>query len=185
MAANDRFYEIKLSNRPAFWGDLGNRLQISGLVLEGEDTQCIVLTPDSSITSLDSIEIITPDSGEWWDIIRVSDDPAIFELDETGGIKAVHRKVRYQISGVVQQKVWARDGFICRFCYRQMGEVQLTVDHFQPLELGGANDGSNYISACRKCNKRKGNKSPEDWCKEIDADYDEFVKYLRSAPPIK
>jgi 5-methylcytosine-specific restriction endonuclease McrA len=40
----------------------------------------------------------------------------------------------------VQQKVWAADGFQCVYCGAKMGETLLTVDHFVPLELGGANE---------------------------------------------
>ena len=35
--------------------------------------------------------------------------------------------------------------------------------HFVPLEMGGANDTSNYLTACRKCNKDKGGMAPADW----------------------
>jgi hypothetical protein len=59
-----------------------------------------------------------------------------------------------------------------------MGKAQLTMDHFFPLELGGKNDTSNLLSACRACNKAKGSMSPEDWCDLRKLDFDSFVDYL-------
>jgi hypothetical protein len=180
MAANDRFYQINLASRPAFWGDLGNRLQLSGFLLAGEGASVLVLSPNmGDFESYD--DILRPSVAEWWDIIRATDDPCVFELDSTGGIKAVHRKMRYTISGAVQQKIWARDDFICQYCFRKMGEVQLTVDHFEPIELGGADDPTNYLSACRKCNKSKGSMPSDQWCLEKGCD-SRILKYQMSKP---
>ena len=94
--------------------------------------------------------------------------------------KAFHRKLRYEISGAVQQKVWVADGCKCMFCGAKMGNSQLTIDHFEPLESGGKNDPSNYLSACRKCNKDKGGMKAIDWCVLKGLDYDFFVEYLRT-----
>ncbi len=176
MAASDRFYQIQLPDRFMMWGDIGNIIQIAGIIVQGAGRSVMLMTPDSS--TLYDMQTITLSVEEWSAFIRHSDDPSVFELDATGGIKAVHRKLRYQISGAVQQKIWARDGFKCMFCKREMGDVQLTIDHFEPLELGGVNDQSNYLSACRKCNKRKGNMTPQDWCRDKDYNYDYFVEYL-------
>ena len=71
--------------------------------------------------------------------------------------------MRYAISGAIQQKIWAADSFACVYCGAKMGDILLTVDHFIPLEMGGKNIESNFVSACRKCNKRKGNDSPLVW----------------------
>jgi len=121
---------------------------------------------------------MTLSTDEWSDLLQRSDNP---EVLVNGSLeKAFHRKLRYDISGHVQQKVWAADGFRCMFCNRKMGEVQLTIDHFVPLEQGGKNDPSNYLSACRKCNKDKGGMNPEDWCKMKKLNYVHFVDYLAS-----
>ena len=177
-----RFYQVKFENRPAFFGDLGNNLKITGVMFEGQGTYVMVLTPASDFAQYqEQYNILSLNDAEWSEVIQASDDPKIFELDPTGGIKAVHRKVRYQISGAVQQKIWVRDGLKCMFCNQKIGEVQLTIDHFIPLELGGANDPSNYLSACRKCNKRKGSMEPREYCKRYKLDFDFYEKYLKEA----
>jgi hypothetical protein len=161
---------MDLQERPAYWGDLGSTLTITGALLEAEGHKILLLLPESDVSKSQLITQLRPTTEEWSEIIRQSDNPDIFEMDDTGNIKAIHRKLRYNISGAVQQKVWARDNFKCVFCGRTMGDVQLTVDHLYPLEKGGANNMSNYVSACRKCNKHKGNQSPETWCEENNID---------------
>lgn len=179
---SQRFYQVKLRSRDAFCGDLGERLTMTGVVFEGEGVPVVVMTPFTSCEdeTIREAPVIRPTDEEWSEIIQHSDDPKVFEIDESGGIKATHRKLRYAISGSVQQKVWARDGFKCMFCERMMGDVQLTVDHWIPLEQGGLNDPTNYLSACRKCNKRKGGLSPQDFCDQQGYDFAELQTYMES-----
>lgn len=160
-----RFYQFELTNeQPIYYENIGHLIKISGLVLEGMNKCIIVLTPNTSFPTIPPLLTMRRPTWEEWDaIIKASDDPKYFEMDGHS-IKAVHRKVRMQISGAVQQKVWVRDNFECQFCHRRMGDVQLTVDHWTPLELGGSNTPDNYITACRACNKKKGNIHPKLFC---------------------
>jgi hypothetical protein len=174
MASGDRFYELELRHRPAFWGDVGSLLKIEGLVVGGEGTQAILLLPDCEMRPSDECfpHRLTPD--QWSEWLRLSDNPEVLVMPG----KAFHRKLRYEISGAVQQKVIFADECKCRYCGVSMGKAQLTMDHFRPLETGGKNDTSNLLSACRACNKSKGSMSPEDWCKLRKLDFDSFVDYL-------
>lgn len=178
----ERFYQFKLHDRPAYMGDVGNFIQIAGVIWQGGGQEIHMYLPGAEL--MGSAEAMAPNVEEWSQIIQHSDDPSIFELDENGAVKAIHRKCRFQISGAVQQKVWALDGCECKYCLRKIGEVQLTIDHFHPLETGGKNDQSNYLTACRKCNKRKGNQDPRIWCEEAQpaCDYDWYVDYLARRP---
>lgn len=38
-----------------------------------------------------------------------------------------------------------------------------SVDHLFPKQLGGVSDLYNYVTMCRACNSRKGNKLPSEW----------------------
>jgi hypothetical protein len=59
-----------------------------------------------------------------------------------------------------QDKRWAiymRDGFACAYCERSAfvdGDppAPLTLDHLHPRELGGGNEATNLVTACRACN---------------------------------
>ena len=182
-----RFYLSHYENQPdreVLFQDIGSLLKISGVVFQGMGSTVILLSPSGEFfdPSGDSpVRIARPDAKEWSEIIRQSDDPEVF-IGEVGGInKILHRKLRYEISGQVQQQVWARDNFQCMFCKRKMGEVQLSVDHWIPLELGGDNDTSNYLSACRGCNKKKGMMHPKDFCKKFGYDFEALSSYLEWA----
>jgi 5-methylcytosine-specific restriction endonuclease McrA len=119
-------------------------------------------------------DTIYPTAEEWSDFLRQSDNPEVLVMPA----KAFHRKVRYEISGHVQQRVWVADKLQCQYCRAKMGDVQLTIDHFIPLEMGGANEPINYLTACRKCNKKKGAMPPEDWCELMGLNYNVIADYL-------
>jgi hypothetical protein len=145
--------------------NVGSTLRIAGLVFQGETSgpgsrvkTLVLFLPETDHNA--RVEAHDLSSEQWSAVLRQSDDPVI----KIGPEKILVRKVQYAISGAVQQKIWARDSFRCMVCGRQMGEVQLTIDHWMPLELGGSNDTDNYISLCRACNKRKGSLHPLDFC---------------------
>ena len=179
MASGERFYMLELRHRPAVYGDLGNLIKIEGIVVGGENARAILMLP-SAYEAPDNLWLKSTVHGlsmeEWTDFLARTDNPEIL----VGPAKAFHRKVRYEISGAVQQKVWVADGCKCMFCGQPMGRVQLTIDHWVPLELGGRNDTSNYLSVCRRDNKDKGAMDPHDWCKLKKLDYEWFVEYLKT-----
>jgi hypothetical protein len=180
MASGDRFYQLELRHRPALYGDIGSLLKVEGLLVGGEGAQGIFLLPGTDAYRLMPLNDLMPirmlSVEEWTDFLQRSDNPEILVMPA----KAFHRKVRYEISGAVQQKVWMADGLKCVYCGRRMGLVQLTIDHFIPLEIGGKNDTSNYLSCCRRCNKDKGATDPRDWCALEGLDYEFFVDYLKA-----
>ena len=173
MASGDRFYQLELRHRHALMGDVGSLLKIEGIVIGGEGAQAIFMLPGAVFTATQGHALTAE---EWSDWLQRSDNP---EILVNGSLeKAFHRKLRYDISGTVQQKVWAADGFRCVFCGVYMGKAQLTIDHWVPLEMGGKNEPSNYLSVCRRENKDKGGMDPRDWCKLRNLDYEFFVQYL-------
>lgn len=172
MSSGERFYQLDFRNRPVLNGDIGSLLKIDGLVVSGGGAQAILLLPTADNTNNAAEYILTEE--EWADYIRRSDAPEVL----VGNAKVFHRKVRYEISGAVQQKVWVADQLRCMYCNKKMGDVQLTIDHFIPIELGGVNNTSNYLSACRRCNKDKGSEDPKEFCERRHLVYEVFVDYL-------
>jgi hypothetical protein len=164
----------------------GNLMLISGVLFQGMGRDTLLLSPTADLSEYQRlqypgrfiVQIAIPTLEEWGEIIKRTDDPLIFERDLSGGIKAIHRKQTYAISGVVQQQIWARDGFQCLYCGGKMGKYPLTVDHFVPLELGGKGEPGNYVSACRMCAKAKGCIHPKDFCESRSLDYDGLCMYL-------
>jgi 5-methylcytosine-specific restriction endonuclease McrA len=61
---------------------------------------------------------------------------------------------------VVRRVLFCRDSWRCCYCGRDGGPRDLTVDHVKPLSRGGKHVWDNVVTACRRCNHRKGNRLP-------------------------
>jgi hypothetical protein len=107
-----------------------------------------------------------------------------------GGINAVsNHRSSIELSSIlltnarVQQRRWqrdyappltnralfARDGHLCLYCGQAFHARALTRDHVNPVSRGGGNCWSNVASACRACNNRKSNRTPDEWGVELIA----------------
>jgi len=65
-------------------------------------------------------------------------------------------KVLFNKRGVFQ-----RDNSTCLYCGNQFKEQELSIDHVIPVSHGGKTNWLNCATACRPCNRKKGNKSLE------------------------
>lgn len=82
----------------------------------------------------------------------------------------VIRLVKYveiprRLRGVVSNRVlFARDHYRCQYCGRHKSEFKkkekLTREHVKPLSRGGTDSWDNVVTACSKCNHKKGNRLP-------------------------
>jgi 5-methylcytosine-specific restriction endonuclease McrA len=61
-----------------------------------------------------------------------------------------------------RRTVLARDHHTCQYCGSTPGRAELTVDHVRPRSRGGETTWDNVVTACRRCNVRKGNRTPEE-----------------------
>lgn len=59
-----------------------------------------------------------------------------------------------------RKNVMKRDQFVCQYCGSK--NKPLTVDHVLPRERFGADSWENLVTACEKCNSRKGNRTPDE-----------------------
>lgn len=53
--------------------------------------------------------------------------------------------------------VYKRDGRRCRYCGRDCSPTELSLDHVVPLSRGGKSTLANLVTACRGCNRTRGN----------------------------
>lgn len=58
-------------------------------------------------------------------------------------------------------EVLKRDNHACRYCGATAPDATLTVDHVTPVALGGSDDPSNLVAACRDCNAGKSSTAPD------------------------
>jgi 5-methylcytosine-specific restriction endonuclease McrA len=61
-----------------------------------------------------------------------------------------------------RRTVLARDHYTCQYCGSQPGRARLTIDHVLPRSRGGQTVWDNVIAACDVCNRRKGNRTPDE-----------------------
>jgi 5-methylcytosine-specific restriction endonuclease McrA len=57
-----------------------------------------------------------------------------------------------------RKAVFLRDGGKCQYCSKPAENV----DHVKPRSRGGKHSWDNVVAACRRCNGRKENKSPQE-----------------------
>lgn len=60
-------------------------------------------------------------------------------------------------------KVYERDGYICRYCQKQLTRFTATLDHLKPVVEGGDNSFENLVTACLDCNSRKNRRAVGDF----------------------
>lgn len=57
--------------------------------------------------------------------------------------------------------VFARDRHVCAYCGGKFAASALELEHVTPSSRGGTSEWRNVVAACRACNQRKGNRTPE------------------------
>lgn len=60
-----------------------------------------------------------------------------------------------------KRNIFLRDNYTCQYCSCEDPSV-LTLDHVIPQSRGGKNTWENLVCACRPCNFKKGNRTPEE-----------------------
>jgi len=60
-----------------------------------------------------------------------------------------------------KRNVFLRDDYTCQYCGCDDPSI-LTLDHVMPQSRGGRNTWENLVCACRPCNFKKGNRTPEE-----------------------
>ncbi|MDW8303582.1 MAG: HNH endonuclease [Acidobacteriota bacterium] len=73
----------------------------------------------------------------------------------------VHVQRRRQETTMKRARIYLRDGYRCQYCGEQKTAKDLTLDHIVPRAQGGESIPQNLVTACIKCNQRKGNRTPE------------------------
>jgi 5-methylcytosine-specific restriction endonuclease McrA len=79
-------------------------------------------------------------------------------------------------SGKKRMKIYLRDKYQCQYCSVKIGkpykendsakarpltEKDLTLDHINPKSKGGSGTPMNLVTACKRCNQKKADRTPE------------------------
>lgn len=144
--------------------ELGNDVQIKGVVIGDRSRQVILYLPGEAplvLTEIPHMETPSAEQLQAW--LQATDDPRFEEKDPSGVTKAIHRKMTRHVDQELMWKTYRRDNFTCQYC----GAIDraLTYDHWIPQTIGGETTLENGVTSCRTCNKRKGHMLPEVWVK--------------------
>jgi len=63
--------------------------------------------------------------------------------------------------GLTNALLFARDRQLCAYCGLRFLLRDLSRDHVVPVSRGGRDVWTNSVTACRRCNTKKANRSPE------------------------
>ena len=72
-------------------------------------------------------------------------------------VRLPHRRVP-----ATRGAIMLRDACTCQYCGDRPGAQFLTVDHVVPRSRGGGHGWTNLVTACKRCNQRKGNLLPDE-----------------------
>ena len=80
--------------------------------------------------------------------------PAVIKLHRY--VKNLPRRVKFS-----RQNLYHRDGYTCQYCHTAHPSNQLTYAHVVPRSHGGQPSWTNVVTACIRCNLKKGNQLPQ------------------------
>lgn len=94
---------------------------------------------------------------------RMTGERSIVEINSIIAVKrSRHGKHNKRvIPPLTNRELFLRDAFLCMYCGHKFSEMALTRDHIVPISKGGKDRWSNVVTACRHCNTRKGDRTPE------------------------
>ena len=96
----------------------------------------------------------------------------------------MERTSRNEYRGVQMRKetrfgIYLRDRFECQYCSRDLHNARpmdVTLDHLKPRCKGGTNDPRNLVTACRRCNCSRKDRS---WREFADGEAIQRIKRSR------
>ncbi|MBQ4523760.1 MAG: HNH endonuclease [Lachnospiraceae bacterium] len=98
------------------------------------------------------------------------------ELDEVRKNKLALSMVKRDKHGKIVRKIYSEDTrkliYLnahgkCELCGRNILLEDMTIDHINPLSMGGEDDVENLACTCYPCNLFKGNILPDDFMERI------------------
>lgn len=77
-----------------------------------------------------------------------------------GNSKAI-AKARDYVPPLNNRTLFKRDAHLCMYCGKHFMQNELSRDHIKPVSHGGLDAWNNVVTACRRCNNYKSNRTPE------------------------
>ena len=92
---------------------------------------------------------------------EISSPSVTFKLPSVIVLKTVVKFISRGIKPSRNNILW-RDKNQCQYCGVIESPREMTIDHVVPRSRGGENSWSNLVTCCKKCNQKKGNRTPQE-----------------------
>ncbi len=84
------------------------------------------------------------------------------EINSIIAVRGEFRRRMRLVPPLNNTELFLRDQHLCLYCGKPHRPSELTRDHVIPLSRGGLDCWSNVVTACRRCNSHKGNRTPDE-----------------------
>lgn len=81
--------------------------------------------------------------------------PSVVALNGYNGVP------KYEIK-FCRSSIYERDNGQCQYCLKNLTKQDATLDHIIPKSRGGKNNWNNVVLCCKKCNDKKGSRTPQE-----------------------
>lgn len=95
---------------------------------------------------------------------RITGKRSVIQINSIVAIKrsAIKKKIQHPSPPLINRELFRRDAYLCMYCGIRSYPSNLTRDHIYPISKGGKDRWSNVVTACKRCNTKKGNRRPEE-----------------------
>jgi len=102
---------------------------------------------------MEKVEMVTPFNGyKFHTVDSEYNIPAVVRLQQ-------YINVPYRGVELSRLNIFKRDSHSCQYCG---SDNDLSIDHVLPRSRGGGSSWKNLVAACKPCNARKGDETPEE-----------------------
>ncbi len=81
--------------------------------------------------------------------------PAVIRL-----VEYIH--IPFERRSLSRKNILLRDHSTCQYCGKHFAPSELRLDHVHPRSRGGDSTWDNLVACCKRCNHRKGSRTPEE-----------------------
>lgn len=96
---------------------------------------------------------------EFWDRPILSASGDYYEVPKVVIVRKFVKRAKRFVPN--KRNIFLRDNYSCQYCGAN-NPSNLTLDHVMPQSRGGKNTWENLVCACRDCNFKKANRTPEE-----------------------
>lgn len=96
------------------------------------------------------------------DHYKIKTTSGYFELPSVIILREYVRVPYFRSKSPSKRNVYRRDGNRCQYCGCHLNSKNASIDHVMPRSRGGGHTWNNIVSACKPCNRKKSNRTPDE-----------------------